>query len=87
MTDKKAYLIVWEDSVQPGPNWAYIHDLPEPEPLQIVTVGFIVGENDHAIQVAQSLSQGARQCMAVMTIPVGMIRERAVIWEPDEDEE
>lgn len=87
MTMKLSY-IVWDDAYSPalsGP-WVSADDeaLNIDDPIRIVSVGFVVRENEHQVLLAASIGQEVMESgdfrgadvSGVMCIPKGMIRSR-----------
>lgn len=66
--------LTWVDSLQPRPNWEFIHNIDPEKALKCYTVGWVLGMTDDALTVAMSITAGKtwgdRQVSGVMTIPI-----------------
>ena len=63
----------WLDSKQPVPGWQWVSELEAPTPARCTSIGFLVGESDEALVLAQSLADADdhehTQAGGAMTIP------------------
>lgn len=59
MTEKpdqpRLVVVAWQDSRQPTAAWRFLSAVEDPAPVQCVTAGWLVSENDQAIAIATSL--------------------------------
>jgi hypothetical protein len=69
----------WVDSTSDGPGWTACKDLTEPLNLEVLTVGWLVAENEEAVDIAHSWAPGTgehqlEQVCGRITIPRVAIR-------------
>ena len=77
----KAVKVEWIDSCASDLGWLLMEDMPEAEPIRIVTFGCLVKETDKNILVAQNYGFNPAQCSNLMTIPKGCITKMDVLEE------
>ena len=64
--------IEWIDS-KSGGDWEYLNEI-QFSPARIITIGFVLDENDESITVAHSITKN--QCCGRITIPKVCIKNR-----------
>ena len=69
--------IDWKDA-QTDHGWEYEEDLKIEVPV-VITVGFLVKENDEAVLIASSVGTDRHSNRRVI-IPKGMVIARKVLW-------
>lgn len=70
-------LIGWLDTLVDN-SWIDYKDIEPPKPLQCITVGYLVGENDLGVLIASTVAIDG-SINGSTTIPKGMINLRKVI--------
>jgi hypothetical protein len=78
MSDHRLVAVHWGDACQKVPNWLFEHELPEPKPSEITTVGVVVREGSEAVVIASSFSCD-KVYSGVIVIPRSAIREIVTI--------
>jgi hypothetical protein len=49
-------LVEWSDSLQTASQWSFIEEAPELKTAKCRTVGWLVGENQEALMLAQNIA-------------------------------
>ena len=72
----KIVQIKWIDSCASNQNWNFVQDFDgDIEPIKIISVGFLLQENDDVITIAQNYGTNPEQVCNLMTIPKGCIKQ------------
>ena len=70
-------IIHWLDSRQPSAAWRFISDIEKGEPVECVSVGWLLEDTDSVKVICQNVgdirSNGGAQASGVMTIPARCI--------------
>lgn len=69
--------VIWDDAASNSEAWVHKDDMESPE--QVITIGFVIKEDDRAIYIASSIANDEDHEDTVgntMTIPKGMIVSR-----------
>lgn len=72
--------VIWDDAASNSEAWVHKDDMEAPE--QVITVGYVIKEDDRAVYIASSVSNDKAHEDTVgntMTIPKGMIVTRREI--------
>ena len=76
----KIVQIKWIDSCASNQNWNFIQDFDgDIEPIKIISVGFLLQENDDVVTIAQNYGTDPEQVCNLMTIPKGCIKQITTI--------
>ena len=80
-------LVEWVDSARPIPEWVSLHDLPNAEIVECVSVGWKVAESDEVLMLAPNLgdvkSGGSSQACGIISIPKAAITRAVGLIEND----
>lgn len=71
--------IQWYDASSDH-GWQETKDVT-PHKALTYSVGFVVKETKQAIVLANTWDQESETCNCIMTIPIGMIKRRRVMWQ------
>ena len=76
----KIVKISWIDSCASNSHWNLVEDFDgDIEPIKIVSIGFLLQENDDIVTIAQNFGTNPEQVCNLMTIPKGCIKEIVTI--------
>jgi hypothetical protein len=66
----------WKDSVQSQPEWQYIEDLNELEPVEYISVGWVVQESSQSVSLMPNIGLSEPlQGSGLITIPMDAVIE------------
>ena len=74
----KAVKVEWIDSTSDNGRWCLSQDV-DIHPVECITLGFIVEDNDRFITLAQTLGKNPEQFCQMICIPKSAIRNMIVI--------
>lgn len=84
--EHKLVVVEWLDSVQPVSAWRHLSDTPELEVVTCLSVGWVVGENEHAVMLAPNIadyrSGGGAQGCGFMRIAACAVRKITELPDP-----
>lgn len=69
--------VIWDDAASNSEAWVHKDDMEAPE--QVITIGYVIKEDDRAVYIASSVANDEEHEETVgntMTIPKGMIVSR-----------
>jgi len=72
--------VEWEDSQRPLASWQWVDELPAPEAVMCLSVGFLISETSAAVSIAPNLgdiAQERAQAAGIINIPSSSIRKIA----------
>ena len=63
--------ITWEDSRQPQPEWQFLEDIEEQNPVNCVTVGYLIKDTKKSKLICQNIGDYDKnmQVSGIITIP------------------
>lgn len=76
---RKAVYLEWLDSAS-APSWNYKDEMQKPQ--TIVSVGWVVSEDDQAITITTSESSTGHACHSPLSIPKVAIKKRRRVVAP-----
>lgn len=74
----KLVLIEWVDSSQPLPNWVHLDSLPDANPIECASVGWLVHDDKKVKMLAPNMgdmdSESNIQAVGIIRIPTGAVK-------------
>lgn len=71
-------LIEWVDSSQPMPNWVHLDSLPNMNPIECVSVGWLIHDDKDMKMLAPNMgdmeSENNAQAAGIIRIPAGSVK-------------
>lgn len=71
-------LVDWIDAAQPVAAWCYVDDLPDPAPVRIQSVGFLVHDGKDTKMLAPNMGEvgtAGEQASGIIRIPASAVKK------------
>ena len=79
----KLLKVEWLDSARPSPEWIHISDFTPQKPVQCISVGYLLFENDKVLAIAQNIGEidcvVNAQASGIIHIPICSITKKDIL--------